>query len=70
VEAIDGSTPTDLVTPMQALGVMAVLEAAVESARTRRSVDLSLTADERAGWRSTRDLTADQVADIRSIDAP
>ena len=51
VEAIDGSTPTDLVTPVQALGVMAVLEAAVESARTRRSVDLSLTADERAGWR-------------------
>ncbi|MFW0794952.1 oxidoreductase [Gordonia sp. CPCC 205515] len=38
------------VPPHQALGVMAVIEAAVTSARTGRRTELALTADERALW--------------------
>ena len=37
--------------PIQALAVMAVLEAAVNSDRMRACVDLPLTAAERASWR-------------------
>jgi predicted dehydrogenase len=37
-------------TPIEALGVMAVIEAGVDSARSRKSVELSLTSEERASW--------------------
>jgi predicted dehydrogenase len=38
------------VTPIQALAVMAVLQAAVESAQTRTSVEVAMTPEERAEW--------------------
>ncbi|MDP2330653.1 MAG: oxidoreductase [Reyranella sp.] len=47
VEALNGSMET-VVTPLHALAVMAVMEAAAESARTHVSVGLSLTPEERA----------------------
>lgn len=55
-DALNGSVSevgsvSGLVTPIQALAVMAVLEAAVDSMRMRRSIDLPLTDDERAAWR-------------------
>lgn len=46
VEALNGSMET-VVTPLQALAVMAVMEAAAESARMHASVALSLTPEER-----------------------
>jgi predicted dehydrogenase len=50
VDVLNGSE-SDTVTPIQALAVMAVLEAAVNSDRMRACVDLPLTAAERASWR-------------------
>lgn len=38
------------VTPLQAVTVMAVLEAAIESAASGRAVDLALSREERAAW--------------------
>lgn len=56
VEALKGSMET-VVTPLQALAVMAVMEAAAESGRMHVSVELSLTPDERAAKiRSTESL--------------
>jgi predicted dehydrogenase len=49
VEALNGST-SGWVTPIQALAVMAVVEAAVDSATSRRPVELPLTAEERGSW--------------------
>ena len=50
VNALNGSV-SDIVTPIQALAVMAVIEAAVDSAHRRCSVELPLTAEERISWR-------------------
>jgi predicted dehydrogenase len=50
VDALNGSV-SGTVTPIQVLAVMAILEAAVDSVRTRTSVELPLTAEERASWR-------------------
>jgi predicted dehydrogenase len=50
VHALNGSV-SDIVTPIQALAVMAVIEAAFDSARRRSSVELPLTAEERVLWR-------------------
>jgi predicted dehydrogenase len=50
VDALNGSG-SDMVTPIQALAVMATIEAAVDSVRTRSSVVLPLTVEERASWR-------------------
>jgi len=47
VDALNGAMGT-VVTPLQALAVMAVIEAAAESARTHVSVELSLTPEERS----------------------
>lgn len=49
VETLNGSICA-WVTPIQALAVMAVVEAAVDSARSRRSVELPLTVEERRSW--------------------
>jgi predicted dehydrogenase len=57
VEALNGST-AGWVTPIQALAVMAVVEAAVDSARSRNSVELPLTVEERGSW--ARSGPADQ----------
>jgi predicted dehydrogenase len=38
------------VTPLQAVTVMAVIEAAIESAASGRAVDLALSREERAAW--------------------
>jgi hypothetical protein len=38
------------VTPIQALAVMAVIQAAVESAHARTSVEVAMTPEERAEW--------------------
>jgi predicted dehydrogenase len=51
IVALFNGTISGAATPMQALGVMAVIEAAVDSARTHKSVDISLTVEERASWR-------------------
>jgi predicted dehydrogenase len=50
VDALNGSV-SNTVTPIQALAVMAVIEAAVNSVRTGVSVELPLTIEERASWR-------------------
>lgn len=42
---------SNTVTPLQALAVMAIVEAAVDSDRMRASVELPLTPEERASWR-------------------
>jgi predicted dehydrogenase len=52
VDALNGRT-SDAVTSIQALAVMSILEAAIESARLRRSVDLPLTAEERRRFEAT-----------------
>jgi predicted dehydrogenase len=49
VTALNGSTK-GWVTPIQALAVMAVVEAAVDSVRSQRSVELPLTVEERSLW--------------------
>jgi predicted dehydrogenase len=49
VDSLTGAAP-DWVTPLQALAVMAVLEAAAESNRLQRTMDLPLTAEERSSW--------------------
>lgn len=46
VDALDGD-PLNLVTPIQALAVMAVIEAGFESARAQSSATISLTPEER-----------------------
>jgi predicted dehydrogenase len=48
-DALNGR-PSTVVTPIQALAVMAVVEAAVDSFRKRASVTLPLTDEERASW--------------------
>ena len=48
--ALAGAT-ADAVSPLQAVGVMAVIEAALESARRGVAVEPSLSAEERAAWR-------------------
>jgi hypothetical protein len=50
VNALSASV-SDIVTPIQALAVMAVIEAAFDSARRRSAVELPLTAEERVSWR-------------------
>jgi len=50
-DVLIGSVSADTVTQVHALGVMAVIEAAVDSNRTRASVELPLTDEERASWR-------------------
>jgi predicted dehydrogenase len=50
VNALNGSV-SDMVTTIQALAVMAVIEAAFDSARRHSSVELPLTAEERVSWR-------------------
>lgn len=55
VEALNGRMDT-VVTPLQALAVMAVMEAAAESARKHASVGLSLTPEERAANTRSTDL--------------
>ena len=49
VDALSGNARNP-VTPIQALAVMAVIEAAAESARTGTSVEIAMTAQERAKW--------------------
>jgi predicted dehydrogenase len=49
VAALNGST-SGWVTPLQALAVMAVVEAAVDASHSRRPVELPLTAEERGSW--------------------
>jgi predicted dehydrogenase len=49
VEALNDSA-SGWVTPIQSLAVMAVVEAAVDSFRSRRSVELPLTVEERRSW--------------------
>jgi predicted dehydrogenase len=49
VAALNGST-SGWVTPLQALAVMAVVEAAVDASHSSRPVELPLTAEERGSW--------------------
>lgn len=49
VKVLNGSA-SDVVTPAQALAVMAVIEAAIDSARTRAAAELPLTVEEIASW--------------------
>jgi predicted dehydrogenase len=49
VTALSGSS-RGWVTPIQALAVMAVIEAAVDSVRSQRSMELPLTVEERSLW--------------------
>jgi predicted dehydrogenase len=50
VDVLNGSV-SNTVTPIQALAVVAVVEAAVDSARMRASVELPLSLKERGSWR-------------------
>nr|WP_086492094.1 oxidoreductase [Novosphingobium panipatense] len=52
-EAVRGRAPNP-VPPIQSLAVMAVIEAAERSAAEGRSVELDLTAEERAAWDESR----------------
>lgn len=49
VAVLNGSV-ADTVTPIQALAVMAVIEAAFDSSRLHKSIALPLTVDERSAW--------------------
>ena len=52
-DALDGRGDNP-VTPLQAVAVIAVLETAVEAARSGRTLELPLTVEERAAWNDAR----------------